>query len=260
MRSPDFALIKDRIWAGGARREDLVKRVARSLRDQILSGQMAPGAKFVAEAELARHLAVSRPSLREAIRILAHEGLVEVKHGVGTFVSTGRKPMVGSLELMRSMTDLIREAGGEPSHRGLDIRLERASAEVSEALDLPHGAEVGHISRVRLINGRPFVRANEFVVLDDRRSFEALAAFDGSSLYRFLREDLGAVISHSKSRIAAVAADAAMAQLLEMPRKAPMILMTEVHYGADGKPVLLAINHHNSEVVQFTSMRWGMPL
>ena len=41
---------------------------------------------------------------------------------------------------------------------------------------------------------------------------------------------------------------------------APMILMTEVHYGADGKPVLLAINHHNSEVVQFTSMRWGMPL
>jgi hypothetical protein len=36
--------------------------------------------------------------------------------------------------------------------------------------------------------------------------------------------------------------------------------MNELHYNFDGKPVMLAINHHNTEVVEFTSMRSGRPL
>jgi DNA-binding transcriptional MocR family regulator len=121
----NFTSLSEKIWAPNIRREDLVQRVANALREQILSGQLSAGAKLMPEAEFARNLSISRPSLREAIRILAREGLIVVKHGVGTFITNETKPILGSLELMRSMTDMIRASGGEPACRDLSIDLIR---------------------------------------------------------------------------------------------------------------------------------------
>lgn len=251
--------LNERIWAGGAR-EDLVQRVAGALREQIVTGELRAGAKLVPEAALARNLGISRPSLREAIRVLASEGLIVVKHGVGTFVAAPRKPMLGSLEMMRSLTDLIRASGGEPASRDLSITLVKAPDAVAEALDLRPGFELGLVSRVRLTDARAFVVAREYVVLDDRdRTFEGLRAFSGGSLYEFLRLRFGFAIAHSKLKISAVAADAAMAKVLDLRKGSPLLLMEEVHFGLDGQPGLLAVNYHNTDVVEFTSMRSGMP-
>jgi GntR family transcriptional regulator len=257
----DFTTLSEKIWSGGSRREDLVQRVANALRDQILSKKMAPGDKLIPEAEFARHLGISRPSLREAIRILAHEGLIVVKHGVGTFVGKDHKHMMGSLELMRSMTDLIRAAGGEPSQRDLKIDLVKPPADVAADLELDAETKVGRITRVRLIDDQPFVLAKEYVALDDdKRAFAVLQRFNGSSLYQFLREEFSTDISHSRSRLSAVSADARMAELLKLKKGAPLLMMNELHYNSDGRPVMLALNHHNTEVVEFTSMRSGRPV
>lgn len=261
MNETDFITLSEKIWAAGSRREDLVQRVANALREQILSRKLEPGVKLIPEAELARHLGISRPSLREAIRILAHEGLILVKHGVGTFVSKDQKHMLGSLELMRSMTDLIRAAGGEPSQRDLKIELVKAPADVVADLELEIEAKVGRISRVRLIDDQPFVAAREYVALDDdRHSFANLQRFTGGSLYQFLRDEFATDISHSRSRLSAVGADARMAALLDLRKGAPLLMMNELHYNSDGRPVMLAVNYHNTEVVEFTSMRSGRPV
>ncbi|EAR51927.1 Transcriptional regulator [Oceanicola granulosus HTCC2516] len=261
MQSTKIEELRGRIWSGRTGREDLVQRVANSLRDLILSGQLQPGNKLAGEAKLAAELQVSRPSLREAIRILAQEGLLDVRHGVGTFVIAGGRRMTGSLELMRSMTDMIRDSGGEPSCRDLQITREVADEELRKQLELPEGGEVARIERVRLVDDRPFVWANEYIVLDERKvTFEAVSSFDGRSLYRFMREDLEIVVSHSQSALEAVPATAMVAQRLDMPRRAPLLRMSEVHRDADHRAVLLSVNYHNSEVIRFTSMRWGMPL
>jgi DNA-binding GntR family transcriptional regulator len=257
----NFTALNDKIWAPHARREDLVQRVANAVREQILSGQLSAGAKLTPEAEFARNLGISRPSLREAIRILAREGLIVVKHGVGTFITNETKPILGSLELMRSMTDMIRASGGEPACRDLSIDLIDPPADVAMELELAAGAKTGRVSRVRLINERPFAVSKEYIALDERqRSFSALKAFAGGSLYEFLRQNLGLPISHSKLRMSAVAADAAMAQVLKLDKRAPLLLMRELHYSFDGLPALLTINYHNAEVIEFTSMRSGMAL
>ena len=149
---------------------------------------------------LAKQLDISRPSLREAIRILAHEGLISVKHGVGTFVSKESRPMIGSLELMRSMTDMIRAGGGEPSIRDLSVTLAEPPAAFAAELELKTGDKAGLITRTRLTDATPFVVAHEYVVLDDdRRSFATLKRFSGGSLYGFLRDDFG-VSSPTASR------------------------------------------------------------
>ncbi|HSI79153.1 MAG TPA: GntR family transcriptional regulator [Solirubrobacterales bacterium] len=61
--------------------------IVRRLRDRILNGELAPGAKLV-EADLAADFGTSRGPVREAIRELAREGLVAELARRGTFVST----------------------------------------------------------------------------------------------------------------------------------------------------------------------------
>ncbi|MGO7076621.1 GntR family transcriptional regulator [Rhizobium johnstonii] len=259
MTNINFTELNEKIWASGARREDLVQRVANAVRGQIVSGELKGGTKLIPEAEFAKELGISRPSLREAIRILAREGLIVVKHGVGTFISGETKPMLGSLELMRSMTDLIKAAGGEPHSVDLTIELIDPAAEVREALDLGPDDQIAEIYRVRLTDDQPFVVSHEFLLLDSqKRTLDRLRGFNGGSLYEFLRTELGLVISHSKLNMAAVAAETSMAKVLGLPRKAPLLAMREIHYDFSGRPVLYSINYHNTEVVEFTSMRSGV--
>lgn len=253
--------LNEKIWPSGAHRDDLVQRVTNALRDQILSGRLKPGAKLAAEAVLARSLGISRPTLRAAIRVLAHESLLAVKHGVGTFVAQEPKRMLGSLEFMRSMTDLIRASGCAPAVRALSIELATASPEVAEMLDLKAGAPVALISRVRLADGVPFVVSKEYVTLaSPEHDFRQLQTFDGGSLYDFLRVNCDRPISHSSLRMSATSADPALAKLLELTRHAPLLRMREVHFDFNGRPMLYSVNIHNTEVVEFTSLRSGLPV
>src|SRR4051812_5040423 len=60
---------------------------AEGLRGMIARGELAPGSQLPAEPELCARLGVSRGSLREAVRALAALGMLESRHGAGTFVS-----------------------------------------------------------------------------------------------------------------------------------------------------------------------------
>jgi DNA-binding GntR family transcriptional regulator len=63
----------------------LPERIAESLRAEILSQRLAPGARLV-EQELAARLGVSRVPLREAFRVLAGEGLIAIEPHRGAVV------------------------------------------------------------------------------------------------------------------------------------------------------------------------------
>jgi GntR family transcriptional repressor for pyruvate dehydrogenase complex len=71
-----------------ARRQSLVNQVLNYLQQQIATGAFPVGSKLPAETELMAQLAVGRSTLREAMRVLAHMGLVEVQPGDGTYVCT----------------------------------------------------------------------------------------------------------------------------------------------------------------------------
>ncbi|SMF89282.1 transcriptional regulator, GntR family [Azospirillum oryzae] len=72
--------------AGPIRRETLHHGVVAELRTMILSGELRPGSR-VPEIQLCGHLGVSRTPLREALRILAAEGLVELRPHRGAVVT-----------------------------------------------------------------------------------------------------------------------------------------------------------------------------
>jgi DNA-binding FadR family transcriptional regulator len=61
-------------------------RIVRELGLRILAGELAPGERLPAEAELIEKYAVSRPVLREAVRVLAAKGLVQSRQRAGAIV------------------------------------------------------------------------------------------------------------------------------------------------------------------------------
>lgn len=64
----------------------LPERIAASLREAIVAGELGPGTRLI-EQEIARRFGVSRVPLREAFRVLAGEGLVTIHPNRGAMVS-----------------------------------------------------------------------------------------------------------------------------------------------------------------------------
>lgn len=75
----------------GAQRGTKYQYVADALRADIASGKYAAGAQLPSESVLIEMFDVSQPTIRAAIRMLRTEGLVESRHGIGTFVSAGQR-------------------------------------------------------------------------------------------------------------------------------------------------------------------------
>lgn len=84
-------------------RLSLSEQVAIAIRDAVLAGLYAPGSLLPTEPELARRFGVSRPVIREAVRILATQGLLRSEHGRGVVVlAPSVKPLFEGLTLAAS--------------------------------------------------------------------------------------------------------------------------------------------------------------
>lgn len=65
----------------------VVERIVKAIEDAVAKGHLKPGQKLAGEVQLAQELGVSRPSVREALRVLSALGVVEVRRGEGTFIT-----------------------------------------------------------------------------------------------------------------------------------------------------------------------------
>ncbi|WP_326752729.1 GntR family transcriptional regulator [Streptomyces hirsutus] len=72
----------------------LYQQVAAAIREAILSGEFAPESLLPSEAQLMARYGVSRPTVRNAIAALRAEGLIDVRHGKGSFVRSSGQPVL----------------------------------------------------------------------------------------------------------------------------------------------------------------------
>jgi len=80
-----------------APREKLSIRIVSALRTRLLSGEVPPGQKLPSEVQLTEQFGVSRTVVREAIAMLAADGLVESRQGAGVFVVNHPASTFGTL-------------------------------------------------------------------------------------------------------------------------------------------------------------------
>ncbi len=119
-----------------AERDGLLDRIRRL----VLGGDFPPGA-VVPEAFLAQEFEVSRTPIREALKQLQHEGLVEIRPKVGTFVrEPTRREIIELFQLKESLEGL---AASLLARRGevQELSILRRNLEESEMTSLTHDTD-----------------------------------------------------------------------------------------------------------------------
>ncbi|GAA3739876.1 FadR/GntR family transcriptional regulator [Salinactinospora qingdaonensis] len=106
------------------RRSGLVDQVITQLRTQIDSGEWSIGDRIPTETELSDQLEVGRNTVREAVRALAHAGLLEIRQGAGTFVRASSE--LGGALRRRLERSRLREK--LEVRRGLELEAARLAA------------------------------------------------------------------------------------------------------------------------------------
>src|SRR5688500_7720469 len=93
-------------------------RVADTLRRMIRNGTYPVGGRLPAETALIEQFRVSLPTLRQGLALLRQEGLIEPRHGVGTFVTEqARQPDDRTARLLAAISEAEEKAGGNPAAR-----------------------------------------------------------------------------------------------------------------------------------------------
>jgi DNA-binding GntR family transcriptional regulator len=168
----------------------LVELAVDRLRRDILSGRTDPGERLV-EEQLTRRLGISRAPLREAMRLLAQQGLVEHIPRRGARVATLSDDDVRELYEVRDV--LERHAVGTmppgPDLSGLRAALDvmRAATEAGDRLELANAHRRFHTEVVRLSGNKQLaalyesvlVRIQLYMAVNMRREAETARAEDG---------------------------------------------------------------------------------
>src|SRR5215831_10175038 len=84
----------------------VAEQVVDQIREMIRRGMLKPGDRLPAERELAKRLGISRASLRHGLRFLAAIGVLNSRHGSGTYIAHG--PPVLQSEPLQVLADLHR--------------------------------------------------------------------------------------------------------------------------------------------------------
>jgi GntR family transcriptional repressor for pyruvate dehydrogenase complex len=112
------------------------ERVVTHIERLIVGGQLKPGDRLPAERELALHIKVSRPSVRAGLRSLAAVGVVESRHGAGSFITSGPPRLsTGPLSLLAALHGFTRDDMFD-ARRVLEMGAARLAAERAKGEDM----------------------------------------------------------------------------------------------------------------------------
>jgi GntR family transcriptional regulator, transcriptional repressor for pyruvate dehydrogenase complex len=129
--------LADGIFTEVPRAPTLSDSVASSIAEAIMSGRLKPGEELHSERDLAEQFRVSRTVIREAIRSLAAQGLVESRSGRRVQVaSAGPDGVNRSMSLFLRSNTAIDYAKVHEVRSALEVRMAAAAAERASDEDL----------------------------------------------------------------------------------------------------------------------------
>ena len=206
-------------------------RIHSSLRERIASGQWPPGSLLPSQRELADEFGVSIMTLRQALQLLTDEGLIQTRHGSGTFAAARYAYDLGHL---RSFADDLTAQGAEITTRVLAAEAVTPPAAVAARL----GAlgDVLRLRRLRLSGGRPLIVQTSYLPAPVARVVEP-ADLGRLGLYTLLAEH-GLTIARADESIRPATLGPHDARDLARPQRSPALLSHRISFTAAGVPLI----------------------
>jgi GntR family transcriptional regulator len=220
----------------------LYAQTSEALRSLVQRGGYAPGDRLPSEIELSQQLGISRPTLREALRLLEEDGSIVRRHGVGTFVAQAQPVIESGLELLESIERLASRSGLHVQMGEVVISERMTTAEETEGMALTAPEPATCVVRVILAQGRPVAHLTDVLPQRFLRQADFGPGFHGSVLDLLLKRGWPA-LSHSRTELISEAADSYLARSLRVQRHAPLMRLEAQLFAADGQVVDYSISH-----------------
>lgn len=229
----------------------LYMKVVDILKEEIRSGRFKAGQQLPPEPQLAKTLGVSRATLREGLRVLDEEHLVERIQGIGTFVRS--KPKIKSgIEELSSITDMIIDNGQTPGSIILSCEPVPASAEDQKRFQLEDGEEVLQLKRIRTADEEPIIYCIDKIPL---KLLPAHFQYNNHSLFEDLKELTSFEIGYAESEISAISSHREISKKLNCDGKESLLVLNQMHYDKMDRPILYSNNYFRANKFNFTVVR-----
>lgn len=203
--------------------EDLCRRLA--------AGEFS--AAFPGELSLVEEYAVSRHTVREALRRLREDGVVSAERGRSPRVVAADE-IEQQLGVLYSLFSSV-EATGKVQRsevRALDVRRDE---DVAARLDLPADAPLIHLERLRLADGEPLALDRTWLPATLARPL-LKADFSHTALYDELDRRCGVRVTGGREQVHAVVPVESVRMLLDIPRRVAAFSIDRLGC-SDGRPV-----------------------
>ncbi len=220
--------------------KDLSSQIIQEIVQYIQEQSIEIGTKLPPQNVISKMMGVSMVSLREAFTILESKGIIEQRHGIGTFLVKDPTEVEQKFDLSLSVTEMIQQTGKVPGLKEFSIGLEVPPAEIKNLIKTK--GEVLCLRRVRTADGVPFSYSIAFILnksLD--LNLENFKDYD-FSLYKFLQETKDIFIKNCEGVIQICKPEDEICQKLELPLGSHLLQLNQQHYSVDGELILVSID------------------
>lgn len=217
------------------------KRIQDAIRKRIESGKLKPGDIVDSERKLARTHKVSLMTARHALAGLGREGIVDRRHGAGTFVAP---PKIHFNKLM-SYTEQMASRGLSARSRIVKSGIIQGESEIAARLSLPPASPIFMLERVRQAGDEAFAIESCYLSAGDFPGLENVSLQRGS-LFATLEKVYGIELAYADEETDAIDADARTAELLSIAQGSPMLRMRQLIYSTKGKQAIYVVGLYRS--------------
>lgn len=212
-------------------------KIYNRLKNEIQKGTYPVGGFLPKEYELEEIYQVSRTTIRNAVKILAKEGMVEVRQGRGTRVLDHKA--IQNYNKVTSVTEALKEKGYEVTTGDMLIDVIEADKQTANELEIPEGTRVARIQRLQLADGEPVTLMENYI---EYKRVPKIEEFQNEfvALYQVPGGKIRLQIVEPENRISAKAATFMEAQVLKTEPKDALLVVHRITYYQD-KPV--SIDH-----------------
>lgn len=242
---------------GGAMKqskESGIHRIRNGVLDLIRDEKLQFGDKLPTEEKLCALFEVSRPTLREALKLLEDEAIIHAQHGRGRFVSAGASLSIARpITKFESASTMVRSHGYESSTEVLGFSIVAAEPDLAKDLRRRPGDRLVRVERLRRTKAEPLIYSVDYIPRDLLPETLNPAEWSGSIVE--LLAGLGHEPIASTATVSAVTLPPDLAGLHALQDFGPALLIRETCFSARGEAVLLAMDYHRGSAFKFSFLR-----
>ena len=214
--------------------------VAALLRNQIMSGTLAPGEQLPPLSELTSKLGVARMTIRQAMDALEAEGLIERHAGRGTFVKKIKLPTRQTLNMQAQLSQLYSMV----SQLEVSVLVEDSQDEQPDE----NGIAYHRMKRIHSLDGKPFCHVDLRV---DSALYEKAPERFASEIIISVLEEMGVKLKSARQLVRISYADFELSQALKIKVNSPIFTVKREMYDEDDRLIYSSTLLYPGDALQF---------